>query len=1085
MALPFEETFLGGQAASRQRGGAGGSMTINAHDHARVIGNIEYNGPVHQHYSSSQAPGSSRILTWLWASSSDPADPITAKNRGQNDSLKAAISRLRGQTESWFLQSPDFKSWYTSGGSSLWLWGKIGCGKTVQFSAIVQHLQRTKRRQKGLRVGHYYCRAQAAVGDEKTMIIRRWLAQICILDDDMSSVQDLYDECHESYPPREPDAGELEDVLMAVLQAYSTPRRPEEAIRIILLIDALDELPGSGGQRADILCMLRRLALKRWPHVSILATSRDRADIQGYLQPSFQDISMDYDKVDADIRRYVPRAIEDSPPLQRQAPDIKMEIVNRLVGEAKGTFRWAALQILLLQSLEVVSSNTLRQALLDLPPDLHSTYLRIFDRWNPILRRKALSALQWIIVATRPLFIEELVEACAFRVEATPNLESDSSRLQPYNLFELLQELVIIEPHLKIDQAAEQFSHKRHTVVLAHISVAEFCLPYEHTTNLPHQFQFSLVEGNRIVAKACLAYLFQFNKRDQTQTRSLLEYAWYHWEEHVSAFHSRKEKQGRVRNYAMELFACLSTLAVTAGVHSDLGPLQELLDWLSLEDLKVLLRAIRHPQFVSNIDKFYAENHRNKYPRMRSFEPLHTPRTVRLVHLLPSLDYNTPIRGRLETISLDENPKYDAISYTWGSPDKMDSVIIEDGVVLITANLMSVLRTLCAQRQGQTPSLWVDAICIDQRNSLERNHQVGLIGDIFSGAQEVLLCIGPGNDHDDEAIAGLRTLSANCSGEMNETESIEEHQVHNIYMLLDSEFWGRLWILQEVVLAQRATVLRGHSTFPLSLLEDLYRQIYKSEAPHQILFLYELKFAPVARTILTRIEHNAGHEMDLSTLLCRFEHHKCSDPRDRVYALLGLLREHSIVIDYTQSFVQTFARVARYLIERENNFNVLSHARGYEYGRLSSWIPLYQASTHPFQHCSKADWTFCAGGQTNVDVCWEGEGPHIMCPRGRIIATIANLLDGALVDLASRLNPTLETGRRYFSSTDGTPGLGPEHLRIGDTVAIFAGAPVPFILRLHCDYGREGWVVIGECYVEGFMHGEGADHEDWTRFVIF
>lgn len=212
----------------------------------------------------------------------------------------------------------------------------VGCGKTVQFAAVVQHLQRARRNQKRLRVGHYYCRAQGAIGEEKSMIIRRWLAQICTPDESISLVKDLYDECHDSYPPREPDAAELENILMAVLQAYSAPNRPEETIRVILLIDALDELPGSGGQRADILCMIRRLALKRWPHVSILATSRDRADIQGYLQPSFQDISMDYEKVDADIRRYVPRAIEDSPQLHRQAPDVKREIVNRLVGEAKG-----------------------------------------------------------------------------------------------------------------------------------------------------------------------------------------------------------------------------------------------------------------------------------------------------------------------------------------------------------------------------------------------------------------------------------------------------------------------------------------------------------------------------------------------------------------------------------------------------------------------------------------------------------------------------------------------------------------------------------------------------------------------------
>lgn len=122
MALPFEEAFLGGQAESPERRKPGSLTSIYAHDNARVIGNINYNATVHQHYS--KCPNSSPILTWLWPYASDPADPITAKNRAQNDSHKAAVSKVMGPSESWFLQTSSFKTWYTSGGSSLWLWGK-------------------------------------------------------------------------------------------------------------------------------------------------------------------------------------------------------------------------------------------------------------------------------------------------------------------------------------------------------------------------------------------------------------------------------------------------------------------------------------------------------------------------------------------------------------------------------------------------------------------------------------------------------------------------------------------------------------------------------------------------------------------------------------------------------------------------------------------------------------------------------------------------------------------------------------------------------------------------------------------------
>jgi hypothetical protein len=199
------------------------------------------------------------------------------------------------------------------------------------------------------------------------------------------------------------------------------------------------------------------------------------------------------------------------------------------------------------------------------------------------------------------------------------------------------------------------------------------------------------------------------------------------------------------------------------------------------------------------VDEDRQENNPVNNPQICSFQSLdlEVPRTVRLLHLLPSLDYKAAIRvrGRLETISLDAKPKYNAISYTWGSREESNVVIIEDSVVSITANLMDVLRTLCAQRQGQTTSLWIDAVCINQENHHERTHQINLIRDIFAGAQEVLLCIGPGNDHDDEAIADLRTISAQGSAELNETLLIAPHRICNIVKLLESEFWERLWHL--------------------------------------------------------------------------------------------------------------------------------------------------------------------------------------------------------------------------------------------------------------------------------------------------
>jgi hypothetical protein len=59
--------------------------------------------------------------------------------------------------------------------------------------------------------------------------------------------------------------------------------------------------------------------------------------------------------------------------------------------------------------------------------------------------------------------------------------------------------------------------------------------------------------------------------------------------------------------------------------------------------------------------------------------------------------------------------------------------------LLVTANLQ---KALVALRKAEPRILWDDAICMDQTNILERNHQVQLMWDIYSGAEDVAIWLG-------------------------------------------------------------------------------------------------------------------------------------------------------------------------------------------------------------------------------------------------------------------------------------------------------------------------------------------------------
>ena len=128
-------------------------------------------------------------------------------------------------------------------------------------------------------------------------------------------------------------------------------------------------------------------------------------------------------------------------------------------------------------------------------------------------------------------------------------------------------------------------------------------------------------------------------------------------------------------------------------------------------------------------------------------KPIASESQIRILRLHPALNLKAPIRCSLYETSLqdirDGRESYEAISYVWGSPHGTQKIFCDDKPLLVTMNCLQVLRYL--RRKSKARDLWIDAVCIDQRNVQERNHQVALMGDVYRLASEVLIWFGPGN----------------------------------------------------------------------------------------------------------------------------------------------------------------------------------------------------------------------------------------------------------------------------------------------------------------------------------------------------
>lgn len=212
----------------------------------------------------------------------------------------------------------------------------MGCGKTVLFSTVVDHIYTlpTDQRSRKL-IAYHYCRFQNDTNDDLHWILRRWIAQISATDAPHVCIQALHQACHATFPSREPTLTELQDVIFTILESEDLSVSGQGS-QVFLLIDALDELSLGENQIDEVLDFLRRLTKRGHKGLSVLVTSRERAVIADYLEPVFVSVSMDYDKIDQEIALYVTRSLESIPRLARQSSETRSAVITRLKSEAKG-----------------------------------------------------------------------------------------------------------------------------------------------------------------------------------------------------------------------------------------------------------------------------------------------------------------------------------------------------------------------------------------------------------------------------------------------------------------------------------------------------------------------------------------------------------------------------------------------------------------------------------------------------------------------------------------------------------------------------------------------------------------------------
>jgi heterokaryon incompatibility protein (HET) len=134
----------------------------------------------------------------------------------------------------------------------------------------------------------------------------------------------------------------------------------------------------------------------------------------------------------------------------------------------------------------------------------------------------------------------------------------------------------------------------------------------------------------------------------------------------------------------------------------------------------------------------------------RSLPLSRNSKCIRVLDVYAAKNEHEPITGDLHIVNLDEHRKFSALSYVWGIDQSSEFITLGNSTVKVTHNCYSALRHLRTLFGRLT--IWVDAICINQANGLEKQHQLPLMGDIYTGADQTYVWLGEGDELSDDAM---------------------------------------------------------------------------------------------------------------------------------------------------------------------------------------------------------------------------------------------------------------------------------------------------------------------------------------------
>lgn len=334
-------------------------------------------------------------------------------------------------------------------------------------------------------------------------------------------------------------------------------------------------------------------------------------------------------------------------------------------------------------------------------------------------------------------------------------------------------------------------------------------------------------------------------------------------------------------------------------------------------------------------------------------------KSIRLATVHPGVgDDELVVDLHIEPFTTHSPPRYEALSYVWGSPEPPQFIRVgrHDGATIqITTSLKTALQHL--RYPDQKRIMWIDALCINQSDDIEKGAEVARMGELFACAAHVVVWLGPEADESGRAMEKLyyfgSQIDVNWGGVQLITPAAGMDQVDYrtadpnydlpldtqdsaaIISLLNRDWFDRLWVRQEILIAEdKGFVCCGHHKMPWPVFRKAVRLLYsKRSEPGNMIHILRPRLSTIGGFIFQR------RWTDVLSMRNVFDRALCSDPRDRIFGIKSLLLQDQQELcgppDYTKPVVDIYLDFTkRYMAKYPNGLTILNQC---EMSQSSSW----------------------------------------------------------------------------------------------------------------------------------------------------